>query len=122
MGAALDPEVGQAESRPMEKEIHRMKLRLETLKRDQERMIKELERAIYKREAISLRHRGQKKGDLTQHKLKKQLGTLRSNIKKTVGETAEYETAIRDKVDNMESVGQQLEVASTNYGKLEEDA
>merc|ERR1711865_193739 len=98
--AALDPEVGQAESRSMEKEIHRMKLRLETLKRDQERMIKEVERAIYKREAISLRHRGQK----------------------TVGETAEYETAIREKVENMESVGQELEVASTNYGKLEEDA
>jgi len=120
--AALDPEVGQAESRSMEKEIHRMKLRLETLKRDQERMIKEMERAIYKREAISLRHRGQKKGDLTQHKLKKQLGTLRGGIKKTVGETAEYETAIREKVENMESVGQELEVASTNYGKLEEDA
>merc|ERR1711865_1281199 len=120
--AALDPEVGQAESRSMEKEIHRMKLRLETLKRDQERMIKEVERAIYKREAISLRHRGQKKGDLTQHKLKKQLGSLRTNIKKTVGETAEYETAIRDKVDKMEGVGQELEVSSTNYGKLEEDA
>jgi len=120
--AALDPEVGQAESRSMEKEIHRMKLRLETLKRDQERMIKEMERAIYKREAISLRHRGQKKGDLTQHKLKKQLGSLRTNIKKTVGETAEYETAIRNKVENMEGVGQELEVASTNYGKLEEDA
>merc|ERR1711865_679606 len=120
--AALDPEVGQAESRSMEKEIHRMKLRLETLKRDQERMIKEVERAIYKREAISLRPRGQKKGDLTQHKLKKQLGTLRGGIKKTVGETAEYETAIRDKVDKMEGVGQELEVSSTNYGKLEEDA
>merc|ERR1711990_884810 len=46
---ALAPEVGQAESRSMEKEIHRMKLRLETLQRDQERMIKEMERAIYKR-------------------------------------------------------------------------
>merc|ERR1711865_1234962 len=111
--AALDPEVGQAEARSMEKEIHRMRLRLETLKRDQERMIKEMERAIYKREAISLRHRGQKKEELTQHKLKKQLGTLRGGIKKTVGETAEYETAIREKVENMESVGQELEVAST---------
>lgn len=38
--AALDPEVGQAEVKAMEKEIHRMTLRYETLKRDQERMIK----------------------------------------------------------------------------------
>ena len=38
--AALDPEVGQAEVKAMEKEIHRMTLRFETLKRDQERMIK----------------------------------------------------------------------------------
>lgn len=120
--AALDPEVGQAESRSMEKEIHRMKLRLETLKRDQERMIKEMERAIYKREAISLRHRGQKKEELTQHELRKQLRALRGTIKKTVGETAEYETAVKEKVSEMETVGRDLEKASNDYGRLEEDA
>jgi chromosome segregation ATPase len=120
--AALDPEVGQAEARSMEKEIHRMRLRLETLKRDQERMIKEMERAIYKREAISLRHRGQKKEELTQHELRKQLRALRGTIKETVGETSEYEAAVTEKVSEMETVGKDLEKASNDYGRLEEDA
>merc|ERR1719261_1960754 len=80
MRAALDPEVGQAETRSMEKEIHRMKLRYETLERDQERMVKEMERAIYKREALSLRYRGKKADSavgLTQHGLVKQTSKLK---------------------------------------------
>lgn len=41
--AALDPEVGQAEAKAMEKEIHRMRLRLETLMRAQEQMLQDME-------------------------------------------------------------------------------
>merc|ERR1719261_427642 len=81
-----------------------------------------MERAIYKREAIALRHRGQKKEELTQHQLRKQLRSLRGTIKKTVGETAEYEAAVKEKVDEMEQVGKELEKASNDYGRLEEDA
>merc|ERR1711865_212413 len=119
---ALDPEAGQAEARSMEKEIHRMKLRLETLQRDQERMIKEMERAIYKREAISLRYRGQKTSDLTAHSLVKKVSQHKNSMAKTVNETAKYEQAIKDKVQGMEEVGKELESASTTYGQLEEDA
>merc|ERR1711990_1150101 len=119
---ALDPEVGQAESRSMEKEIHRMKLRLETLQRDQERMIKEMERAIYKREAISLRYRGQKSSDLTAHSLVKKVSQHKNGMTKTVNETAKYEQAIKEKVQSMEEIGKDLESASTKYGQLEEDA
>ena len=124
MRAALDPEVGQAETRSMEKEIHRMKLRYETLERDQERMVKEMERAIYKREALSLRYRG-KKADavgLTQHGLVKQTSKLKAAIKKMWKETAGYETAIKEKNVELETVGSELEEASGRYGKLEEDA
>ena len=58
---ALDPEVGMAEARSMENEIHRMTLRYNALKREQENMLKEIEMAIQKREAIAIRNRGQKK-------------------------------------------------------------
>ena len=43
---ALDPEVGMAEGRSMQKEIHRMKLRYSTLKREQENMIKEMRKKM----------------------------------------------------------------------------
>jgi chromosome segregation ATPase len=58
---ALDPEVGMAEARSMENEIHRMTLRYNALKREQENMLKEIEMAIQKREAIAIRNRGKKK-------------------------------------------------------------
>merc|ERR1719450_2032421 len=55
MQAALDPNVGQSDSAAMKKEIHRMELRLDQLKRRQEQMIVEMERAIHKRDAIALK-------------------------------------------------------------------
>merc|ERR1712070_692430 len=75
--AALDPEVGMAEIKAMEKEIHRMRLRLETLKREQERMIVEMERSIYKRESISVRFKGKARPsavEYTQATRRKKLG------------------------------------------------
>ena len=49
---ALDPEVGAAEVRAMQREIHRMRLRYAQLQKRQELMIQDMERAIYKRDNI----------------------------------------------------------------------
>merc|ERR1719498_1088241 len=56
MQQALDPNVGQSESSAMQKEIHRMELRLEQLKRRQEQMIAEMTRVIHKRDAITMKY------------------------------------------------------------------
>jgi chromosome segregation ATPase len=56
MQEALDPSVGQAETTTMKKEIHRMELRYEQLKRRQDQMIQEMERVIHKRDAIQLKY------------------------------------------------------------------
>merc|ERR1712050_366125 len=56
MQEALDPNVGQADTAAMKKEIHRMELRLDQLKCRQEQMIIEMERAIHKRDAITLKY------------------------------------------------------------------
>ena len=53
---ALDPTVGQAETENMEKDIHRMALRFEALKREQERLSVAMESAIHKRTAIATRY------------------------------------------------------------------
>merc|ERR1719316_1207221 len=55
MQSALDPNVGAAETSAMTKEIHRMELRLDQIKRRQESMLMEMERAIHKRDAIQLK-------------------------------------------------------------------
>jgi predicted RNase H-like nuclease (RuvC/YqgF family) len=51
---ALDPEYGQGEIKGMKKEIHRMKLRLQQLKRQQEKMCAEMERTVYKHDTIKV--------------------------------------------------------------------
>lgn len=116
--AALDPEVGQSEAQAMEKEIHRMRLRYETLQRDQERLIKEMERAIEKSESIETRARGRKalqesKGggqeDLTRATVRKKATTLRSTLKKTKAEAAEYEAAGKEKEKELDAMALELE-------------
>jgi chromosome segregation ATPase len=75
--AALDPEVGAAEVRAMEREIHRMRLRYAQLQRRQEQMIAEMERAIYKRDNIEAKGKtsSAKKGAPPTHAvLAKQVG------------------------------------------------
>merc|ERR1712014_496615 len=52
---ALDPEAGMAECKKMEKEIHRMELRKNTLNREKENLLVEMERAIHKNEAITIK-------------------------------------------------------------------
>jgi len=53
----LDPTSSSNEAQGMEREINRMKHRLQSIKREQEKMIKEMEIAIAKREDISVKHR-----------------------------------------------------------------
>ena len=72
----------------MEKEIHRMKHRLEGLKRDQEKMIREMEYAIHKREDISVKHKagtGRKNvmGSLTMADVKQKKASLKAALKQS---------------------------------------
>ena len=84
--AALDPEVGAAEVRAMEREIHRMRLRYAQLQRRQEQMISEMERQIYKRDNIEAKGKvaaGKKGAPPTQAMLAKQVADLSSKLQST---------------------------------------
>ena len=52
----LDPSICQTEIVAMKKEIHRMELRYEQLRKKQEEMIKDMERSVFKRETIQLKY------------------------------------------------------------------
>ena len=56
MQEALDPTIGQTEIVAMRKEIHRMKLRYDQLRKKQEELIKDMERSVFKRETIQLKY------------------------------------------------------------------
>lgn len=137
--AALDPEVGMAESRSMEKEIHRMRLRFEALQRDQERMIKEMERAIEKRELIALRQASAKRsaaaaasttslpsagstGELSRAAVRKRMAMLQRQLEKARQDVDGYERAVRQKEADMAALAAELEHASGEFGRLEDRA
>lgn len=52
---AVDSDVGQGEIKAMKAEIHRMEVRYTQLMRQQEKMIQDMEKSVFKRESIIVR-------------------------------------------------------------------
>ncbi|GAB9466402.1 hypothetical protein Gpo141_00003779 [Globisporangium polare] len=118
--AALDPEVGQAEAKAMEKEIHRMRLRLEALQRSQEQMLQDMEQAIHKRDLIAMRGRSKKDTELTYASLTTKVSTLQNNLRKTEKDIVKMDKSIKQKMVSCEDISFQLEKASAEL-KVDEE-
>lgn len=122
MQAALDPNVGQSDASAMKKEIHRMELRLEQLKRRQEQTIVEMERAIHKRDAIALKlePKAQKtKKAASAANVKRQLQSLRNNLKLCTQANSDAEQKISERQRDLAELQQTIEQAAQEYGNLE---
>ena len=110
--AALDPEVGATESRTMQREIHRMKLRYSQLQRRQEMILSDMERAVYKRDNIEAKGRvtaGKRGAPPTQATFKKQISEMTKSVKKNKQET-----------DNIKNEVSMLKRAQSEYRQLVE--
>merc|ERR1711959_457548 len=127
MQEALDPSVGQVESTAMKKEIHRMELRLDQLKRRQEQMIMEMERAIYKRDAIQMKHEPKakkSKAATTAANLKRQVLSLKNNLRLCTQANADAEQKVAKKEEEIGRLQQTIEQAvreSTELEKMVDD-
>jgi len=94
---ALDPNIGQSEIKLLKKDIHRMELRLDELRKRQEQTIQEMERSVFKRETIQLKY--MKNDDITDKKggkenknqISRQIETLRGTLAQTTKNNKEYE-------------------------------
>ena len=126
---ALDPTVGQKETENMEKEIHRMTLRFEALKREQERLSNEMERAIEKRTTITTRYGKPKPSnavpsknpkELTQAAAKQRIGALKKEARQLAEETSHFSSLFDDKKLQLQNVTSQLEDITVQYGDSEE--
>ncbi|KAJ8610089.1 hypothetical protein CTAYLR_007086 [Chrysophaeum taylorii] len=123
--AALDPEAGTSEVKAMEIEIHRMKIRLEGLQREQETMISDMERAISKREAITLRFKGKQRPTQVEHtraSLKKQVAYLRRTIQQTAKDASQLSHDIQTRQRDLQELTAKLASATERYGNLEREA
>merc|ERR1719305_2061578 len=124
MQAALDPEVGQVETTAMQKEIHRMELRHDQLKRRQESMIMEMERAIHKRDAIALKFEPKAKKNkqaTSQANLKRQIQSLKNNLRLCTQANSDTEQKISQSEAELEQLTKTIESSNEECTQLERD-
>lgn len=93
----------------MRKEIHRMELRYDQLRLKQEQMIKDMERAIFKRETIQLKYlpKVEKKNAedrSSQGKLSRQVANLKQTLKHTTDNTMQLDTTMEQRRREIQSV------------------
>ncbi|CAE8616802.1 unnamed protein product [Polarella glacialis] len=122
MQDALDPNVGMSDSSAMKKEIHRMELRLEQLKRRQEQMIIEMERAIHKRDVIALKFEPKAKKNKSAGNaanIKRQVQSLRNNLKLCTQANGDAEQKIAERQTELGQLQQTIEQTAEDYGMLE---
>ncbi|KFW67451.1 Coiled-coil domain-containing protein 40, partial [Pygoscelis adeliae] len=86
MRAAVDSETGQGKIQAMRTEIHRMQVRYGRLMKQQEKMIRDMEASVSRREAIAIRGEGQNKTDkkrITKSDFHRRKQELRKKISET---------------------------------------
>lgn len=126
MQDTLDPNIGQSEIVAMKQEIHRMELRYEQLKKNQEQMIKDMERAVFKRETIQLKYlpKVEKKNaqdKTSQGKLSRQIANLKQTLKHTTESSIQLDGTIEQKVKELEEVADEIEKATNEMQGIDED-
>merc|ERR1719265_871738 len=124
MQEALDPNVGQADAAAMKKEIHRMEWRLEQLKRRQESMIVEMERAVHKRDAIALKYEPKAKKNkqaATTTNMKRQIQSLKNNLRLCTQANNTTEQKIAQKEQDIVKLQQEIQAGSDEHTRLEQE-
>jgi hypothetical protein len=129
---ALDPTVGQQETQNMEKEVHRMALRLEALKREQERLSGEMERAVLKRAIIASRYTTKAPAasssgaidpkELSQANAKKRIGTLKKEAKGLGDDISRVTVTIEERRAQFAEMTSELERLASQYAASEENS
>ena len=113
MQDALDPEIGQKEIVAMRKEIHRMQLQYDLFKKEQEKLIKDMERHVFKRETIQLKYlpKVEKKNAQdrsSQGKLSRQIANLKQNLKHTTEQTMQLDQTIEERKREINNVSNDI--------------
>lgn len=112
----LDPSYGQKEIVLMKKEIHRMELQYEKYRKRQEELIKDMERAVFKRETIQMNYlpkvekkNTQVKGKNATGKPQRQIANLKQTLKHTTESSIQLDSTIEQKVKELEQVTEEIE-------------
>ncbi|XP_036612258.1 coiled-coil domain-containing protein 40 [Trichosurus vulpecula] len=125
MRAAVDSETGQAEIRTMRAEIHRMQVKYGQLKKQQEKMIREMEAAIHHRDSFVTRGEGQSKIDkklLTRTNFHHQQMELRKKIRETQKFTEDCNQSISEMEETQKCLNESLVQKQEKLTNLQKEA
>uniref|UniRef100_A0A2K5P791 Coiled-coil domain 40 molecular ruler complex subunit n=1 Tax=Cercocebus atys TaxID=9531 RepID=A0A2K5P791_CERAT len=131
MRSSVDSEIGQTEIRAMKGEIHRMKVRLGQLLKQQEKMIRAMELAVARRETVTTQAEGQRKMDrkaLTRtefhHKqleLRRKIRDVRKATEECTKTILELEETQRNVSSSLLEKQEKLSVIQADFDTLEAD-
>ncbi|XP_053903334.1 coiled-coil domain-containing protein 40 isoform X2 [Malaclemys terrapin pileata] len=110
MRAAVDSEAGQGEIRAMRTEIHRMQVRYSQLTKQQEKMIRDMEAAVSRRETIMIRGEGQSKMD-KKHFTKSDFHHKTQELRKKIKETQKNAQDCNRSITELENTQKSLSIS-----------
>jgi chromosome segregation ATPase len=124
MQQTIDPDIGQSEMKAMKKEIHRMELKYERLKQKQKLLIKDMEQAVFKREAIQIKY--QPKAEMKSSKTgsastSKQIGNLKNMIRQSTVNSEQLDAPLERRKDELERLEDDMKAEGSHAQELEEE-
>ncbi len=124
MKAAVDSEAGQGEIREMKYEIHRMRVRYAELMKQQEKLVRDMEASVSRRDMIITRGDFTNKNPnvMTQGKLQREIADLQKRIKETNGDAGKLESEIRLLKDKQQQLAKILEDKQKTIETLQEQS
>ncbi|XP_051015255.1 coiled-coil domain-containing protein 40 [Acomys russatus] len=124
MRTSVDSETGQTEIRAMKAEIHRMKVKHGQLLKQQEKMIRDMELAVARRETIVMQAEGQRKLDrktVTRTDFHYQQNELRKKIRDTHKATEECTKTISELEGSQKLLSNTLQEKQQSLSDMQED-
>ncbi len=101
MKSAVDSETGQGEIKAMKSEIHRMQVRYDQLLRQQEKLIRDMESSVLRRDTIITRGEFQQKLPQNKAIMQSTIQKKISDLQKKIRETTQVKLSFQNSILNI---------------------
>ena len=122
MQMTIDPNVGQKEMQDMKKEIHRMKLKLESLEQKQAKLMKSMTSAVNKRETIQLKYQPKAEKGKIGASLSKQIGNLKNTLKHTTQNGQQVDNSIAQRKEELSHLANEIQQTKEAHDEIQDKA
>lgn len=123
MQEKLDPEYDQNDIQKMKKQIHLLDMNLESIEKQQKKLIIEMERIVYKKESIQLKYANTKNtgndGNKNPTQIAKDIQALKTSIAESAKGLKEMDNNLRTKENELKNIKVQIENTSERINSID---